>query len=201
MWDSKNHQTTNLCKSIPSPSIITYEVCGVSVSAETLVSQLATPHPNNRNDRHNITLIALYFANNLTVNWAQAYGIRHSNETIQHVLLYPSIWCLKIQLQSLLTMDVCIETIRYTVCHSFQPLLCIGQVSCSYREHKQCYKSPGWSRILTHRQMCANNNEVTYSRCGWYTSLLYKHTHLSPCWHQQCVESYIVQLWVALEVL
>lgn len=39
-------------------------------------SQSVTLHPNYRNDRPNVTFKTLYFANNLTANWAEAYSIR-----------------------------------------------------------------------------------------------------------------------------
>lgn len=41
-------------------------------------SQSVTPQPNNTTNRRIIEFTALYFANNLTVNWAEAYSIRHS---------------------------------------------------------------------------------------------------------------------------
>ena len=73
--------------------------------------QSVTPQPYNRDDRRNITFTALYFANNLTVNWSEAHHIRHScfNENTARQLLQPSIWCLKMQLMNPSTMSAYLE--------------------------------------------------------------------------------------------
>lgn len=51
--------------------------------------QLVTLQPNNRSDRCNKTLTTLYFANNLTANWAKAYSIGRScfNYNTTHSLI------------------------------------------------------------------------------------------------------------------